>query len=594
MLRVKYSGNSPKVLHDQWPPPPTSKVFNMAMISQKKFQYGTDNDLVRDQQTGNVIGVLRRRTKLSLEQISKDLLSEGRNIVLIEGAPGAGKSTLAWQICTKWKEGYLFKEFEIILYVQLRDPAIQLAQRLEDLLPAESNTKSEVVSAIQYCDGRNVLLVLDGWDEFPPGLKEHTIISKLIGSPADLKMQCSALIITSRPIATLKLQRHSSTRIGIVGFLPDEIKQYFEEAIGDEQIVRKLFDHLKEQPVIEASCYLPLNAAIVTHLFLAMDHTLPNTVHGVFTSLVKCCIRRHIERETNNGEDIPEISSLDDLPPGIQEHFKNICFVAYQGVMNNKVTFTEKYLESAKLPTKLNTLSLRQGVASFIGTGESKLYNFYHLSTQELLAAFHISKMHPKEQVKIFNELFNQPRFSAVFRFYSAFTKLKTEGIMDTIIRIVTSKNKTLIMSLIHCLYEAQDVELCQCVFTELKELDLTEQLLIPVDCISLGYFVKSVCSNTSEEFKLILSNERLHPDHASFLGKLSTGCSTDQPKTTGGLNLKLILKENPKSLFMRPVCCSTIISKLDLSDNLLGDDEADTLADALKENPNSNLRVLK
>ena len=594
MLREKYSGNSPKVLIDQWPPPPTLKVFNLAMISQKKLQYGTNDDLVTRLQKGDVSGVLRGRNQVTLEQISQDLLSEGgRKITLIEGAPGAGKSTLAWHICTKWKEGYLFQKFEVVLYIQLRDPAIQSASYLTDLLPGESSTKCEVISAIQYCGGRRVLLVLDGWDEFPYGLKKNTIIKKLIHSPADLKMQYSALIITSRPIATLQLQRYVSTRIGIAGFLPSEIKQYFDKALGNEELVKKLFDHLKKRPVIEASCYLPLNAAIVTHIFLAMDNTLPNTLHRVFTSLVECCIKRHIERQAISGEHIPEILSLDHLPSVIQEHFKNICSIAYQGVMTNQVTFTEENLQSAKLPTELNTLSLMQGVARFTVTSESKLYNFYHLSTQELLAAFHISKMQPKEQVKIFNELFEQPRFSAVFQFYSAFTKLETTGIMDTIFWIVRSKNKTLIMSLFHCLYEAQDVKLCQRVFTQLKELDLTDQLLIPVDCISLGYFIKSVCSNASEEFKLILSNEHLHTDHAIFLGKeLSMDSSTDRPITTGTLNLKLILKETHKSLFIRPVCCSTIISKLDLSDDLLGDEEAKTLADALQTN--SNLRVLK
>ena len=262
--------------------------------------------------------------------------------------------------------------------------------------------------------------------------------------------------------------------------------------------------------------------------------------------------------------------------------------------MRNKVTFSEKDLQSYKLPTKLDTLSLMQGVARFTATGESRLYNFHHLTTQELLAAFHISKMQPKEQVKIFNELFKQPRFSAVFRFYSAFTKLQTEGIMDTVFNILGSNNKTLMMSLFHCLYETQDVTLCQYVFTQLKELDLTEQLLSPVDCLSLGYFIKSVCSNTSEEFKLILSTEHLHTKHASLLGKEWSRCSIDQPQEkikTGTLNLKLILIETYKALIM-PLCCSTIISKLDLSDNHLGDEEAVTLADALKGN--HNLRVLK
>ena len=593
MLREKYSSDPPKVLHLQWPPPPTFEVFNLAMISLRNHQYGTNDDVVKHLQKGDVSGLLSHREQVKLDEISQDLLSWGRKVILIEGPPGAGKSTLAWHICTKWKERCLFQNFEIVLYIQLRDPAIQSASYLTDLLPGESSAKSEVVSAIQYCGGRGVLLVLDGWDEFPSGLKESSIIASLIRSPADLKMKSSALIITSRPIATLQLRHHISTRIGIVGFLEAEIKQYFKEAIGDKQLVQKLFAHLKERPVVEASCYLPLNAAIVTHLFLAMDHTLPNTVHGVFTSLVKCCIRRHIKRQANSGEHIPEISSFDDLPQCIQKHFNSLCSIAYQGVRYNRVTFAEKYLQSPELPTKLDTLSLMQGVASFTATGESKLYSFFHLLTQELLAAFHISKMQPKEQVKIFNELFEQPRFSAVFRFYSAFTKLETTGIMDTIFRIVASKDKTLIISLFHCLYEAQDVKLCQRVFTQLKELDLTEHLLIPVDCIALGYFMKSVCSNSSEEFKLILSDWHLRTVHARFLGKeLSMDCSIDQPTTTGALNLKLILKKTHKSSFIRQVCCSTIISKLDLSHIELSDEEATTLADALETNP--NLRVLK
>ena len=232
MLREKYSCDlPPKVLLLQWPPPPTFKVFNLSMISQRRLQYGADKELVKFLQRGNVSRVLSDRNQVTLKQISQDLLSNGRKIILIEGAPGAGKSTLAWHFCTKWKEGYLFEDFEIVLYIQLRDPAIQLALCLEDLLPAESSTKSEVVSAIQYCGGRHVLLVLDGWDEFPSGLKEGTIIAKLIHSPADLKMQCSSLIITSRPIATSQLQRYSSARIGIVGFLPAEIKLYFEKAL---------------------------------------------------------------------------------------------------------------------------------------------------------------------------------------------------------------------------------------------------------------------------------------------------------------------------------------------------------------------------
>ena len=46
-LRDKYQSGVPTFLTFQWPPPPTHKVFNLAMISQRVLHYGHDEELVR-------------------------------------------------------------------------------------------------------------------------------------------------------------------------------------------------------------------------------------------------------------------------------------------------------------------------------------------------------------------------------------------------------------------------------------------------------------------------------------------------------------------------------------------------------------------
>ena len=559
------------------------------MISRRTRNYGSNEEQVKLLMRGKVSDIMTSRNAVTLNQISQSMHSRGRKIVLIDGAPGAGKSTLAWHLCRMWEVGELFQEFEIVLFVQLREPAIQSAQCLEDLFPTETSMRRKAVSAIQYCCGHQVLIVLDSWDEFSPGLHRNSIIRELICNPFNLNMQFSALIITSRPIATGQLQNYVSTRIEIVGFLRTEVKNYFTEVIGDPQIVQKLSKHLQERPVIEASCYLPLNTAIVAHLFLALDHTLPTTLHGVFTSLVKCCIIRHMKMQ---GQTL-EISSLDNLPPDIQEQFNNLCTMAYHGVRMNKATFSAADLQSFKLPTELSTLSLIQGVASFTAFGESRLYNFLHLSTQELLAAFFISTMQPKEQVKIFKDLFAHPRFSAVFQFYAAFTKLQTEGIKDTVCNVVKSKDITLLVSLLHCLYEAQDDTLCQFVASQLKELNLSEQYLSPVDCLSVGYFARGVCFTTAGEFKLKLAIDRNDEYGASLLVReLSNHCipgetQQETPAKTGTLDLRLKLRGSKKSSAMKLICSSTLISKLDLSKNFITDFEAAALADTVRVNQN-------
>jgi hypothetical protein len=86
--------------------------------------------------------------------------------------------------------------------------------------------------------------------------------------------------------------------------------------------------------------------------------------------------------------------------------------------------------------------------------------------------------------------LFNQPRFAAVFQFYAAITKLKSPGIRQVIDRIVEAKSKPLLVSLLHCLHEVQDPDLCLYVAERLEyELDLRDTSLSPLDCLSVSFF---------------------------------------------------------------------------------------------------------
>ena len=363
-LQDKYRSGIPTFLSLQWPPPPTRKIFNLAMITEATLRYGPSEEKAKLLLMGDVGGVMRSKNKVTLKQISARLHTKGcyvrgRRITLIEGAPGAGKSTLAWHMCQMWETGELFKDFEIVLFVRLRDPDIQTARSLDDLFPDDLSMKSEVVRAIQYCGGHNVVLVLDGWDEFPPGLHGNSLISKLICNPSSLNMQFSALIITSRPIATAGLQHFATSRVEIVGFMPTEVDSYFLQAIGTPH-TEKLKEHLKERPVIEACCYLPINAAIITHVFLALKYTLPTTLHGIFTSLVLCSIKRHLTKQAREGEEV-NISSLNDLPVHTEKQLRDICTLAYYGVRENKVTFSAADLKRYHLPTEPSTLGLIQG-----------------------------------------------------------------------------------------------------------------------------------------------------------------------------------------------------------------------------------------
>ena len=581
-MRGYYRTSIPQCFSLTWPPPPTRKVFNLSMISHKQYNYGSGNvELVRLLYLGNVDEVMTKKSNVNLEDLFH-LDQAERKVILIEGAPGAGKSTLAWHICQKWKSSELFQEFKLVVFVQLRDPAIQSAKSLADLLPAQlKSVAREVVSRMETKGGEGVLFVLDGWDEFPLGLRGNEIIQCLICDPSAIAMPSSTLLITSRPIASGDLHQYASSRVETIGFKQAEVTQYFEEALKkDTKTVQELDECLKERPVIKASCYLPLNTVIVVHLFLSLDCSLPKTLHGVFLQLVIHCIIRHIIREQDDYCEPPHILSLDDLPPDMQTQLSHICAMAYHGVMKNKVTFSENDLKLFNLPPNISTLSLIQGVVSFMPY-RLRSYNFLHLSVQELLTSYHISKLSPKEQVKIFKELFGQPRFAAVFQYYAAFTKLQTAGIQDTILTVMQHGNKHLLLTLLHCLYEAQDSSLCQFVVSKLNgKLDLSEISLSPVDCISIGYFLHegaTLCPMTAN-----LSKGSLNACEVELLGKelnrpfqavhFEININLSSINANGNL-VRAITKELIAS-GSENVSTSSAISRLDLSGNPIQDDE--------------------
>ena len=522
--QASYSGN------DHWPPSVTDKVFSLAMIMPEQVQRrNIDDHFIRETITGKIDDILRRKVPITLEQIFEK--TEQKKI-LIEGAPGCGKSTLSLHICHEWVAGRLLKEYSQVILVKLREEVVQNAKSIADLLPKRDRIMGQNVKKdITACDvEEEVLFIFDGWDELPEKAPGHSIIRSILDCK---QLHKSSVIITSRPISSMNLHQLVNTRIEILGFTKAELQKYFTGCLGNAHgKVKELQQRIKENPFVEGSCYLPLNASILVHLFKC-DGVLPHTQFGIFSALIRNCIFRHMKKKKEQ-LDIP---SLDKLPTAIQSQFERICEMAYKGVIKDHITFD--------LERSFNTLGLLQGVESFASGMPSHSYNFLHLSIQELLAAIHMAtKMDLSEQVAQFKELFGRARFSAVFQFYAAKTKLKARGMdeivilavqkcmRDSKVTVLTShsgtnpdldsggsslghKSQPLLLSLLHCLFEAQDETLCQLVAKELKgELRGLQRIsLSPADCLSVGYFLTHC-----RQFKVHLSGCSMGADGCNAL----------------------------------------------------------------------------
>ena len=229
-----------------------------------------------------------------------------------------------------------------------------------------------------------------------------------------------------------------------------------------------------------------------------------------------------------------------------------MCKLAYHGVVENKIAFSQFDFSAVGIPSSVPLLGLLQAVDSLVSTGRHVSFNFIHLSIQELLAAFSISQLPPSQQISVFQELFGEPRFRAVFQFYSAITKLQNPGIRSIITRMIQKKRLNflspdqnqypLLVSVLNCLFEAQDPSLCQFVAEQLKgSLDLSWTRLTPLDCLSVGYFLSCVCVTTRGEFRVDLSDCSIDDHKCRFLTRCLCRCPVPNSTATGWLRMDLL-----------------------------------------------------
>ena len=464
-----------------------------------------------------------------------------RQVILVEGVGGMGKTSLAYQYAKKWAEGKL-STFDAVALVRLRDLNEHDVREVDRILPhllflASGNSISKEMAQL-IVDEQKILLILDGWDESPTSIrnKKDMFLKDLLRSVSPH----TRILITSRPDFSLDLHGLSN-RVEILGFTKSDIRDYFESAIKSQlpdsevrSACDKLTSHFHRYPVIESCCYVPLNAAILAYIYLNRDENLPVTRCELFQELVLCCIVRELETRQPDRV-LEDVSSFEVLPADLKEQLCNLSELAFKGVMENKIVFTQKELAS------ISTLGLLHSVQGFGSIGRKLVAsNFNHLAVQELLAAYYISRLEPDEHCGLFETLLNDKLNFCILLFYAGLTGLTNESVRNLItgscLNSVYEKSCRSLLALVNCIFEAQiDDELFfeQIVYTLQFRVDFVDISLSPIDCQAVHYFLSSVKTLVRAQVYLNISACSIDDQCLGLL--LGVSDELDQPSSTAG-----------------------------------------------------------
>ena len=220
-LKAKYKCSP--ISSDKWPPTPSKEYIKLAVVQS--------HSACREDYIGRVLeGNITGRDNITEEQILDlcvEQVGKGR-VIVIEGAPGIGKSTLAWELCRKWEEYASMKAYSLVILLRLREKIVQNISDLSSLLYAYQRTnKMSLVDEVQNNQGKGVLFVLDGFDELPKSLQSEGVLVDLVQKSILPK---STVLVTSRPAAMDKLLTISkpviAKRIEILGFSQESVEAY--------------------------------------------------------------------------------------------------------------------------------------------------------------------------------------------------------------------------------------------------------------------------------------------------------------------------------------------------------------------------------
>ena len=147
---------------NKWPPTPSKKIIKLAAVEKEGGASKAERaEFVRASSVDEMIEK-KELVPLQLEDILNTHSSSTPKCVLVEGAPGIGKSTFAWKACRKWAKGKLFREYDLVVLLQMRDKKVKEAKNLVDLFyHLDAKLSSEVAQEVSDREGKGVLLIFE-------------------------------------------------------------------------------------------------------------------------------------------------------------------------------------------------------------------------------------------------------------------------------------------------------------------------------------------------------------------------------------------------------------------------------------------------
>ena len=480
-------------------------------------------------------------TKELTEILAQLEQSKDPHFILIEGAPGIGKSVLLKEIAYRWGNKQLLKTFKLVLLVCLRDPTVQQVASVSDLLQHFCEGNSRTIEIVAACHdylsengGKDLAFLFDGFDEYPEKLQKNSLIVDILKRKV---LPYCALVVSSRPHASVQLRKRATVKVDILGFTEIERNRFIQQALKEQpQSIKDLTQYLEDHFTISNLCAVPFNMVVLLFLY-KQGISLPNNSTELYNHFICLTICRHLAKYGHPLDNT--ITDFTSLPDPYNKIIRQLSKFSLEALNNDKLVFTFDEIKAAcpdiaVIPGAINGFGLLQAIQHFGLTGKTMTFNFLHLSIQEFLAAHYVASLSSSDELKIIKEKFWSDIHFNMFVMYITLTKGQRPSFRQFIkpsfgqrfkgfltghsAQVAFLDDEVKCFHLFQCFFEAGDNEMCRSIENaktfNSKIINLIGTRLSPSDVECLTVFL--TCSShkewkTLELYKCYIQDKGVH-----------------------------------------------------------------------------------